>query len=110
MFFDTQVLLENKEECQRSAWSNSDLNAILAVATNKPRVLFMNDEGSIMTNHELQRGNVTVATLKWHPVTHALAIGWADGCITLWQEDSRLTRDEKVSLLVSSIQSTLSEL
>lgn len=37
--------------------------------------------------------------MKWHPVAHSLAIGWQDGCITLWHEDDRLTRDEKVRKL-----------
>lgn len=36
--------------------------------------------------------------MKWHPTFQALAIGWSDGTITLWQEDDRNTRDEKVSL------------
>jgi hypothetical protein len=35
--------------------------------------------------------------MKWHPTFQALAIGWSDGTITLWQEDDRNTRDEKVS-------------
>jgi len=28
-----------------TAWSNTDFNMILAVATNKPRIIFVNEEG-----------------------------------------------------------------
>ena len=73
---------------------------MLAVATSAPRIIFMSDEGTKIPNFEITRGTNTVAQMKWHPVIHALAIGWSDGCLTLWQEDDRLVRDEKVSLLV----------
>lgn len=75
---------------------------MLAVATNLPRIIFMSDEGTIIPNFEITRSNNQVAEMKWHPVIQALAIGWSDGCLTLWQEDERLVRDEKVSSALNS--------
>lgn len=34
MFFDNLVQMENNEQCLLSAWSNSEVNVMLAVATN----------------------------------------------------------------------------
>lgn len=98
MFFDNLVQMEENEHCLLSAWSNSEVNVKLAVATNKPRIIFMNDEGTIEPNFEITRGKNQITQMKWHPTIHALAIGWSDGCLTLWQEDDRLIRDEKVSV------------
>ena len=98
MFFDNLVSMENGEQCLLSAWSNNEVNVKLAVATNAPRIIFMNDEGNIEPNFEITRGKNSITEMKWHPLIHALAIGWSDGCLTLWQEDDRLIRDEKVSV------------
>ena len=97
MFFDTYVQMEGNEKCLQSAWSNSEVNVVLAVSTDTPRIVFMNEEGAIIPNFEIMRGKTYVEKMCWHPIIHALAIGWADGCVTLWHEDERLTRDEKVS-------------
>jgi intraflagellar transport protein 140 len=69
---------------------------VLAVATSKPRIVFVNEEGKQIQNFEISRGNVKPTYLKWHPLIQSLAIGWADGCLTLWNEDQRLTREDKV--------------
>ena len=95
MFFENHVVTEN-EQCLHSAWSNNESNLVLAVATDKPRIIFMSDEGTIMPNFEIKRGKNAIVKMQWHPIIHSLAIGWEDGCITLWHEDDRLTRDEKV--------------
>ena len=109
MFFDNLVQMQNNEQCLLSAWSSSEVNVVLAVATNTPRIIFMTDEGTILPNFEIQRGKNKVTQMKWHPVIHALAIGWSDGCLTLWQEDDRLIRDEKVRLNFKSGQLRLSK-
>ena len=95
MYFDNHVATEN-EQCLRSEWSSNETNMVLAVATDKPRIIFMGEDGAIMPNFEIARGKNAVVQMKWHPVAHSLAIGWQDGCVTLWHEDDRLTRDEKV--------------
>ena len=48
-----------------------------------------------MPNFEISRGK-SATYLKWHPVFPALAVGWEDGAVTLWNEDDRLSREEKV--------------
>jgi intraflagellar transport protein 140 len=96
LFFDNQFALPQGETAIKSAWSNNDFNMILAIATDKPRVIFVNEEGTQLPNFEIQRGKTTPVCLKWHPVFQSLAIGWSDGCVTLWNEDQRMTREDKV--------------
>lgn len=56
MFFDNLVQMQNNEQCLLSAWSSSEVNVVLAVATNTPRIIFMTDEGTMLPNFEIQRG------------------------------------------------------
>ena len=69
---------------------------ILAVSTNAPKIIFVQEEGNVVPNFEISRGKIKAVSLRWHPIFQALAIGWDDGAITLWNEDERLTREEKV--------------
>jgi len=46
LFFDNHFALAAGETAVLSAWSNTDFNMILAIATNKPRVVFVNEEGA----------------------------------------------------------------
>ena len=55
----------------------------------------MSEEGVVVPNFQIQRGKTQVSQIKWHPQIQALAIGWLDGTLTLWNEDERLTRDDK---------------
>jgi intraflagellar transport protein 140 len=68
---------------------------MLAVATSAPRIIFISEEGAVVPNFEIARKKCAVSSLKWHPLMQALAIGWEDGFMTLWNEDERLTRDDK---------------
>jgi hypothetical protein len=45
LFFDNHFALEEGETALASAWSNNDFNMILAIATDRPRVIFVNEEG-----------------------------------------------------------------
>jgi len=56
LFFDNHFKLPAGESAVTSAWSNNDFNMILAIATNKPRVLFVNEEGQLVPNFEISRG------------------------------------------------------
>jgi len=96
MFFDNHVMMEG-EQAVVHAWSSQDYNIVLAVATSAPRIIFVGEEGNVLPNFEISRNKTPICILKWHPVIQALAVGWQDGTITLWNEDERLTRDEKVS-------------
>lgn len=79
LFFDTQFQLPEGEIATCSAWSNSEYNQILAVATDKPRVVFVNEEGKTLPSFEISRGKIQPVCLKWHPHTQSMAIGWSDG-------------------------------
>ena len=92
LFFDSHFALGPDEEAISSAWSNNDFNMILAIATNKPRIIFVNEEGKMLPNFEIQRGKILPVCLKWHPVFQSLAIGWSDGCVTLSLTLTRGTR------------------
>ena len=96
LFFDSHYALPNGLEAVTSAWSNNDFNMVLAIATNKPSIIFVNEEGIPVPNFEIMRGKTQAVCLKWHPVFQSLAIGWSDGCVTLWNEDQRMTREDKV--------------
>ena len=96
LFFDSHFALGTGEATISSAWSNNEFNMILAIATNKPRIIFVNEEGKMLPNFEIQRGKILPVCLKWHPVFQSLAIGWNDGCVTLWNEDQRQTREDKL--------------
>ena len=52
LFFDSHFALGN-EETICSAWSNNDFNMILAIATKKPRIVFVNEEGKMLPNFEI---------------------------------------------------------
>ena len=84
-FFDNHLTLA-PEETICTAWSNTDFNMILAVATNAPKIIFVQEEGNVLPNFQIVRGKSRAVALKWHPVFQALAIGWDDGklcsCIT----------------------------
>jgi len=86
---DHRVLLFVEKDRFDAAWH-------LAIATNKPRIIFVNEEGKMLPNFEIQRGKILPVCLKWHPVFQSLAIGWSDGCVTLWNEDQRQTREDKL--------------
>jgi hypothetical protein len=53
LFFDNHFSLPEGEIAVTSAWSNNDFNMILAIATNKPRIIFVNEEGKQIPNFEI---------------------------------------------------------
>ena len=66
-FFDNHLNL-SPEQAVTTAWSNTDFNMILAVATNAPRIVFVQEEGNIVPNFEISRGKISPVALKWHPI------------------------------------------
>lgn len=68
LFFDSHYTLNAGEKATCSSWSNNDFNMLLAIATDRPRVVFVGEEGQIMPNYEVSRGKTTPAVVKWHPV------------------------------------------
>ena len=94
MFFDSHLMMDG-EQALLSTWSNNEFNMMLAIATSAPRIIFVTEEGVVVPNFEIMRNKMTISSLKWHPLMQALAIGWQDGNLTLWNEDERLTLDDK---------------
>jgi WD40 repeat protein len=68
---------------------------VLAVATNLPRVIFITEDGLIVPNFEISKNKTAIQNLVWHPTNSALAVGYQDGNVLLWNEDERLSRDDK---------------
>ena len=93
-FFDYNMQLKN-ETVITSAWSNSEFQPILAVSTSQPRVIFVQEEGTVVPNFDISRGKIATV-LKWHPQFPGLAIGYEDGAIMMWNEDSRLIKEDKL--------------
>ena len=79
LFFDNHFALPQGEVAVMSSWSSNDFNMVLAIATSKNRIIFVNEEGVQVPNFEIARGTTQPVCLKWHPLYHSLAIGWSDG-------------------------------
>jgi hypothetical protein len=48
-FFDNHLNL-TPEETICTAWSNTEFNMILAVSTNAPKIIFVQEEGNVLPN------------------------------------------------------------
>jgi hypothetical protein len=55
LFFETNVMMDG-EQAVSCAWSNNDFNLVLAVATDAPRIIFVNEEGAVLPDFEIQTG------------------------------------------------------
>ena len=66
-FFDNHLSLGH-EIAICTAWSNTDFNMILAVSTQAPHILFVQEEGNIVPNFEISRGKIKALALRWHPI------------------------------------------
>lgn len=53
-FFDYSLAL-NKEEAITTAWSNSEFQPLLAISTNAPRIIFVQEEASIVPDFEINK-------------------------------------------------------
>jgi len=99
-FFFSYNLALKKEEVVATAWSHSEFQPLLAVSTTAPRLIFVQEEAQVVTDLDTSSLNFSrgklACVMQWHPMLPSLAIGWQDGVITLWNEDPRLTREEKV--------------
>jgi len=83
-----------KEKPICAAWSNSEFQPLLALSTTLPRVIFLQEE-VIMGEYEINKGKKCTA-LKWHPMFLTLGLGWEDGTVSLWSEDDKILREEKM--------------
>ncbi len=83
-----------KEKPICAAWSNSEFQPLLALSTTLPRIIFFQEE-TLVDDYMISKGKQCTA-LKWHPMYLRLGIGWADGSVSLWSEEDKLLREEKM--------------
>ena len=83
---ELKELKQAEEKVLRIAVSNASINPTIAIAT--PNKIHMFNESGERLNYELSR-NITPTAIEWHPHSPILAIGWDNGKITLWSEDTK---------------------
>ncbi|CAK55887.1 unnamed protein product (macronuclear) [Paramecium tetraurelia] len=71
--------------------SHSAISPSIAICTIS-RVMLYNDQGEKF-DYELARNQKPTA-IAWHPIQPQLSIGWQNGTITIWQEDTRTAKEE----------------
>jgi len=98
LFFEYRCSVGRSELDQVFAWSNSEEDPILAVATRgfaTAKVVFFREEGQPLLEHSIKRpGDANV--LSWHPKRRILACGWSDGVVSLWYMKEQITREDNV--------------
>ena len=100
LFIDYKVQAPDKTDTLCCAWCHTE--PVLAVSTNANQVNFYGDEGDRLQGCEFKR-NVNPVCIDWRPKSQVCAVGWADGCVSLWstksrvaKEDAQLHRDAKI--------------
>jgi WD40 repeat protein len=83
----------NSEKILSSSWSNTDI-PVLAVATDKNRITFFQDEALQISEHDQIREN-TITTLSWHPSEMVMCYGYKDGRVGVWIDEDNFSQDEK---------------
>ena len=53
LFFDSHFALPTGETARQCSWSYTDFNTILAISTDKPRIVFVNEEGKALPHFEI---------------------------------------------------------
>lgn len=91
IFSETKISVPPSESITQIAISNVPLLPTLAVAT-PIRIMFYNENGEKM-EFELNKG-VTPTYIEFHPHQSQLAIGWQNGCVTLFNEDQKMVKEE----------------
>ncbi|CAD8148851.1 unnamed protein product [Paramecium pentaurelia] len=71
--------------------SHSAINPSIAICTTS-RVILFNDQGEKL-DYDFTHNQKPTA-IVWHPIQPQLTIGWQNGLITLWSEDTRTSKEE----------------
>ncbi|EAY12167.1 hypothetical protein TVAG_003730 [Trichomonas vaginalis G3] len=74
-----------------AAWSY--LHPICAVIVADGSVHFFNDRGEEFVSEKLSR-NTKALVISWSPCTDTLAIGWKDGCVSIFSNGEHIEIDE----------------
>ena len=70
IYLNYDVYIEG-EKIITAAFSNTDI-PVLAVSTNKNRITFFQEEGTMVMDHDLNRESIVTA-MAWHPNDMILA-------------------------------------
>ena len=92
-FSKTEIgeLKRNNEKIIRIAVSNVPINPTIAITTSN-KIHLYNESGE-KHQYELSRA-ITPTAIEWHPFNPVLAIGWDNGRITIWNEDTKAPKEE----------------
>ena len=91
IYLNYDVYIEG-EKIITAAFSNTDI-PVLAVSTNKNRITFFQEEGTMVMDHDLNRESIVTA-MAWHPNDMILAYGMDDGHVGVWIDDQNSTKEE----------------
>ena len=80
------------EKIITAAFSNTDI-PVLAVSTNKSKITFFQEEGTIVPDHDLMK-ECLVTALCWHPNDMILAYGLEDGHVGVWVDEQNNCKEE----------------
>ena len=80
------------EKIITAAFSNTDI-PVLAVSTNKCKITFFQEEGTIVPDHDLEKDSL-VTSLCWHPNEMILAYGLEDGHVGVWVDEQNISKEE----------------
>jgi intraflagellar transport protein 140 len=82
-----------QERIVEASWSNTDI-PVLAVATEKGRITFFQDEAINISEHDIVKDNL-VTSLSWHPGEMIIAYGLVDGRVGIWIDEDNFTKEER---------------
>ena len=91
IYLSYDVLVEG-EKIITAAFSNTDI-PVLAVSTNKNRITFFQEEGSMVMDHDLNKDSIVTA-MCWHPNDMILAYGMDDGHVGVWIDEPNTFKEE----------------
>ena len=91
LYLNYNVDLQN-ERITTSSWSNTEI-PVLAIATNKKRITFFQDEGANIKEHDMLKSS-QITSMCWHPTDMILAYGLASGHIGVWVDEENYTKEE----------------
>ena len=91
IYLSYNVVVEG-EKIVTAAFSNTDI-PVLAVSTNKNRITFFQEEGSMVMDHDLSKESIVTA-MCWHPSDMILAYGMDDGHVGVWVDEPDVCKEE----------------
>jgi intraflagellar transport protein 140 len=78
-----------------TAWSSTD-QPVLASSSADGSISFFNEEGVALEmkehRHLLNRQPAVCNKLAWHPRLPILAMGWSDGCVSVFDETTKILK------------------